>query len=136
MAFKTQIARRRMLQISAAACGSALLPSIGLAARDEFKPVIWRGIALGAPAEIKLYATNEKEARDNLRRAVAELNRLEAIFSLHQKNSALTQLNRDGELRNPPLDLVALLSKAKGISAATSRAFDPTIQPSPGLPFR
>ncbi len=123
------VTRRRMLKIAAAACGSALLPSHGYAAAEPLEPVSWRGIALGAPAEIKLYSTDRDAARTILRQAVTELRRLEAVFSLHQSESALSRLNRHGELRNPPLDLIRLVSEAKGVAAATDGAFDPTIQP-------
>lgn len=129
MRCNSQITRRRMLQISAAACGSALLSSAGWAASDSLKPVSWRGTALGAPAEIKLYTQDKGRAQELLRRVESELRRLEAVFSLYRRDSALSQLNLHGELSNPPLDLIRLLSTAKGISKATGGAFDPTIQP-------
>lgn len=129
MHFGSQITRRRMMQISAAACGSALLSSKGYAATDALEPVSWRGIALGAPAEIRLYSTDGEAGRAILRRAVTELRRLEEVFSLYQRESAISRLNRHGEIRNPPPDLIRLVSSAKGISVATGGAFDPTIQP-------
>ena len=125
----SKITRRRMLQISAAAYGSALLPSTGWAASDSLKPVTWRGTAIGAPAEIKLYTHDEGKARGLLRRVESELRRLEAVFSLYRSDSAISQLNLHGELTNPPLDIIRLLSTAKGISKSTCGAFDPTIQP-------
>lgn len=125
----SHFSRRRMLQISAAGCGSAILSSAGYVAGDILKPVLWRGIALGAPAEIRLYSADTEEARAILKRAVAEMRRLEAVFSLYQSQSALFRLNRDGTLGAPPLDLIRLLSSAKAVSAATEGAFDPTIQP-------
>lgn len=123
------ICRRRMLQVTAAACGALLLPAGARTEARHLKPVTWRGVALGAPAEIKLYAESEAAARPVLQRTVTEIRRLEAVFSLYIASSALSRLNRDGELRHPPLDLVRLASTAKGISAATGGAFDPTIQP-------
>lgn len=129
MRHKSQITRRQLLQISAAAYGSALLRSTGLAASDSLKPIIWSGTALGAPAEIKLYIRDEGKAQELLRSVESELRRLEAIFSLYRSDSALSQLNLEGELPNPPLDLIRVLSTAKGISKATAGAFDPTIQP-------
>ncbi len=121
--------RRRMLQVTAAACGTLLLPASARTGTGHLTPVSWRGIALGAPSEIKLYAESEAAARPVLQRTVAEIRRLEAVFSLYRPASALSRLNRDGRLRHPPLDLVRLVSTAKGISAATGGAFDPTIQP-------
>ncbi len=123
-----QVSRRRFLSISAAAAGAGLAPGIALAAAG---PSLhrWRGIALGAAAEIRLFHFNAELANDLLRKAVAEVRRLEAIFSLYRPDSSLSQLNRDGRLAAPPLDLVELLALAGRINAATAGAFDPTIQP-------
>src|SRR5690606_40717482 len=50
-------------------------------------------------------------ANDLLRITVAEIRRLEAIFSLYRPDSALSRLNRDGRLAGPPLDFVELLDR-------------------------
>ena len=125
----SSLTRRRALQITGAICGSALLPFRTLAKGKGFAPVSWRGVALGAPAEINLYAEDERLAQDALRRAILEIRRLEKIFSLYKPASAISRLNRNGQLHNPPLDLVRLVSTAKGVSATTGGAFDMTIQP-------
>lgn len=121
--------RRRMLQITAAACGTALLRLTARADAGSLKPVTWRGVALGAAAQITLYCEDEGVAREALDRAVREVRRLEGVFSLYLSDSAVSRLNRQGTLLNPPLDLVRLLSTAKGIAATSGGAFDPTIQP-------
>ncbi len=128
MTHKLPITRRRMLQISAAAGGMALIPAGGPWASAN-QPLVWRGIALGAPASIKLYSPAIGDARKTLERAIAELRRLEGVFSLYLPESALSRLNRHGELRYPPLELVGLFSQAKAIAFETGGAFDPTIQP-------
>lgn len=125
------LSRRRFLSIAAAAAGSAAVPG-GLAhaaPKGPTAPVVWRGIALGAPAMISLIHPDQARAERSIRRALAELKRLEAIFSLHDPKSALVKLNRNGVLRAPPLDLVRLLSMSRRLSGVTGGVFDPTIQP-------
>jgi thiamine biosynthesis lipoprotein len=60
---------------------------------------------------------------------IAELARLEAIFSLHRPDSALSRLNREGRLAEPPSELVELLAQAILISRLSDGRFDPTVQP-------
>ncbi len=121
------VTRRRMLTITAAAGVTAL--RFGSYAIAGFEAVEWRGVALGAPAMIRLYSADRSYARATLEAVAAEVRRLEAIFSLYCENSALSKLNRDGQLAHPPAELVVLLSEAKGIAETTDGAFDPSIQP-------
>jgi len=109
--------RRRFLTILA---GAAVLPALGQAATAR-----WHGIALGANAQIILEHPN---ADTLLAQALAEINRLEGLFSLHQA-SQLTTLNRDGRLESPAAELLELLSLCSSLHARTAGAFDPTIQP-------
>jgi thiamine biosynthesis lipoprotein len=122
--------RRRFLGISAAAAGLALLPFgvPGPRARAETLRV-WRGTALGAEACLQLHLPDGAAAERLIAECVAEVERLEAVFSLYRPDSALSRLNRAGELVAPPLDLVRLLSESAGFSALTGGAFDPTVQP-------
>jgi thiamine biosynthesis lipoprotein len=111
--------RRRFLAISAAAFA---LPN---AARAQ--PVYtWTGIALGAGATIRLA---HPDAAAITTRAAAEIARLEGIFSLYRADSALSQLNRDGSLAEPPFELLECLSIAGAVHHATGGRFDPTVQP-------
>jgi thiamine biosynthesis lipoprotein len=121
------ITRRAMLTITAAAGATALFHVGSRAARLE--AVEWRGVALGAPATIRLYGHERGHAQATLDAVGAEIRRLEAIFSLHRDDSALARLNRDRRLAHPPAELVTLLSQARGIAEATGGAFDPSIQP-------
>ncbi|MBI1207141.1 MAG: FAD:protein FMN transferase [Azospirillum sp.] len=129
----TSLNRRRFLGISAAAGGLALLPlppgSAAPAAGGGECALAWRGSALGAGATIRLHHPDPAEAHRLIAACVAEIARLEAVFSLFRPDSALSRLNRAGALDAPPQDLVRLLSESAGYSAATCGAFDPTVQP-------
>lgn len=112
--------RRRLLTILA---GAAVLPTLGARASTSTKQ--WRGIALGADARIVL---DHPDADGLIALAVAEVQRLEKIFSLYMADSELSKLNRDGVLNAPAFELVELLSICSRLHALTGGAFDPTVQ--------
>ena len=111
--------RRRFLAISAAALA---LPGVA-AAQPLFT---WQGVALGARATIRLA---HRDAGAITRRAAAEIDRLEDIFSLFRPDSALSRLNAAGHLDAPPFELLECLSLAGAVHTASNGRFDPTIQP-------
>ena len=119
--------RRRFIAIAAAAAG---LPFAALRADAGTPPPHrWSGIALGAAAEIVLHDPDGARARRLVARCVAEIDRLEDVFSLYRPESALCRLNRTGRLTAPPLELVALLAEARFFSERSEGAFDITVQP-------
>ena len=119
--------RRRFIAIAAAAAG---LPFAALRAGAATAPLHrWSGIALGAAAEIVLHDPDAARARRLIARCVAEIDRLEDVFSLYRPESAVSRLNRDGRLAAPPFELVALLAEARTYSERTEGAFDATVQP-------
>ena len=119
------INRRRFLSITAAMGGCLAL---GAAARAA-EPWEWRGSALGADACLRLYHPDRSAARALIRACLAELERLEAIFSLYRDDSALCRLNRDGGLAAPPPELVEVVALARSVSARSGGLFDVTVQP-------
>lgn len=119
--------RRRFLKIVAACAGyGALRADRGLATPAQH---LWRGVALGADCEIQLYHPDAKAGERLIAACVAEARRLEAVFSVYRADSALSRLNRDANLRDPPPDLLRLLSESHEIHDLTAGVFDPTVQP-------
>jgi len=118
------LTRRRILKLFAASTTLAAAP---VAAKQESLHH-WRGIALGADAQMTLCCENAAAAARLFAMAEKEVARLEAIFSLYRSDSALSMLNRNGELSNPPLELLEVLSLSGAVHRATSGAFDPTVQ--------
>ena len=116
--------RRRFLAISAVA--AAGLPGTARAAPPL---VVWRGQALGAMASIRLAHPDRMAAERLIGDCVAEIARLEAIFSLYRADSAVCRLNTEGALDAPPLELVELLSRCAAFSERTGGVFDVTVQP-------
>jgi FAD:protein FMN transferase len=119
--------RRRFIRIVGCALGLGLLPGFQLQ-RGPWR-FRWRGSALGAEARIDLWMDGSDRARRLVALCVAELDRLEGVFSLQRRDSALSILNRQGRLLRPPLELVSVLEAAGRISELTGGAFDATVQP-------
>ncbi|OJF92829.1 FAD:protein FMN transferase [Pararhizobium antarcticum] len=122
------IRRRRAICILAAAAG---LPLIGFAsaARATTQPVVWTGQALGASTTMILNSEDQNQATQLIQQVVAEVSRLEDVFSLYRSHSALSELNRSSVLVAPPTDLVSLLQTSRTLFEASGGLFDPTIQP-------
>ena len=112
------LTRRRFLMISAALA----LSSPGRAAPLHVET----GLAMGAKVTLRL---SHPDAPALAARALTEIARLEAVFSLYQPQSALARLNRDARLDVPPLELLDCLSIAGAVHAASGGRFDPTVQP-------
>lgn len=113
------LTRRRFIAISA-----AIAPSMALARTPDLH--VETGLALGAQVTLRL---QHPDAPRLAAQAMAEIQRLEGIFSLYLPGSALVRLNRDGALADPPFDLLECLGLAGSVHAASGGSFDPTIQP-------
>jgi thiamine biosynthesis lipoprotein len=117
--------RRKLLVLAAASM--ACLSAAGSSARASLYR--WTGTALGADAEIRIAGLDRDAASRAVTAAVAETERLEAIFSLYRPDSELSRLNRDGELIGPSQDFRLLLERSLAYWKATDGAFNPAIQP-------
>lgn len=116
-----RITRRRLIAISAA---WAVLPAAARAATGSMQFRI--GQAMGARASLRLA---HPDAEAIAARVMAEIDRLEDILSLYRPHSALSRLNRDGQLDAPPFELLECLSVAGSVHRASGGRFDPTVQP-------
>jgi len=96
-------------------------------------PVSWHGTAMGAPASLVLHhagtAADRAGAQAALAAMLAELQRLEALFSLYQADSWLARLNRQGQVDQAPAEFTALLQAALDMARVSKGVFDPTVQP-------
>lgn len=133
-------ARRRFIQISAAVTGAFLLGGLSplsrralaastITAHSELTTHTWSGIALGADASLQITHPDPLVAQTLIERCVAEVQRLESLFSLYRDDSALSILNRQGFLNEPSNDFLTLLDRSKEFSRLTDGMFDVTVQP-------
>jgi len=120
------MSRRRFITFVAAAAGLPLLLKAG---GSQAKPVRWDGTALGAPASIQLFHTDEAQARTAIAAGLQELKRLETIFSVYRADSSISKLNREGVLENAPDDFIVMLTRALSLAKISDGVYDPTIQP-------
>jgi len=118
--------RRRFLHLVAAVGVCSVGGIRNLSASEVHR---WDGSALGADASITLGGISDGEASGLISECLAEMERLEAEFSLYREGSALVRLNRDGVLERPSADFVEILDLSQAISSATNGVFDPTVQP-------
>ena len=123
--------RRRFLSIAGTAAVLGALPGrLALAASAASPaPTVWKGVAMGAVASMTLVHPDRAHARAMIERCMAEVERLESVFSLYRADSALSRLNAAGRLDHPPAELVELLSFALSLAQASGGAFDPSVQP-------
>ena len=118
------LSRRKLLMLAAASTTLA----VGGSSADT-RLFRWSGTALGADAEIRIAGLGRDAAARAVAAAVAETERLEAIFSLYRPASELSRLNRDGVLIGPSHDFRLLLERSLAYWQATDGAFNPAIQP-------
>lgn len=112
------LTRRRFIAISAAVAPTLALGGAG--------PHVETAVALGAQVTLRLHHPNAPRLAAL---ALAEIRRLEAVFSLYLPDSALVRLNRDGQLADPPFELLQCLSLAGAVHKASAGRFDPSVQP-------
>ncbi len=119
--------RRSILVAAALGGGLPLLPAASAPAAVPLRR--WDGVVLGAEASMILACPDAALADAVLARCLAEVARLEWIFSLYRDDSVLVRLNRDRSLDAPPPELVELLSVSASLWRATGGTFDPSVQP-------
>ena len=130
--------RRQVLIVGGLASG-ALGAGLGVgmfgdgAARAGLSAGERRGIAFGTIVSLKAVHADAGVLDRALDAAWAEIAVVEKAASLFNPESALSRLNRDGTLDNPPDALFALLAAALETAQITDGAFDPTVQPLWGL---
>ena len=123
--------RRRFLKIVGIASIGVISGTtlVKLTKENALKRVTWNGIALGSPAEITIYHPDQKEAENILSNSYKKLVQLENLFSLYKDDSQLSMLNKNGYVKNPDPDMIALLNLSKKYAEITNGAFDVTVQP-------
>ncbi len=115
--------KRRFLSITAGALSATAL---SCSRRPERQ--VWRGILFGTEVSFEVRGLSGIAFEALSTKVVAEMTRLEGLFSLYQESSQLSELNREGLLISPDPDFVALLELSHSISNQSDGLFDPTIQ--------
>jgi FAD:protein FMN transferase len=120
--------RRQMLQL-----GMGLGLGVNAAARES---LVWQERSLlgfGTTLWIKAAHTDAGRLQQALNESVKAIRSVEKQMSLFDPDSAVSRLNRLGELQNPDAELVSVLTLAQHVSQRSAGAFDVTMQPLWGL---
>ena len=120
----SRLTRRRAITIMAAACVTAggAIPST-LARRE------WHGTALGAEGHLIFHGLDRDRTDQAIAGIIAEIDRLENVFSLYRPDSEISRLNRHARLEHPSHDLQVVLASALDFWRQSDGAFNPAIQP-------
>jgi len=85
--------------------------------------------AMGTSMTFKVAHADPAVAERALNQSVADIRHIEDQMSLFRPDSAISELNRTGMLRDPHPDMVAILQIAESVSRKSNGAFDVTVQP-------
>ena len=116
--------RRQMLQL-----GMGLSLGVNATARES---LVWQErnlVGFGTTLWIKAAHTDSGRLQEALNDSVQAIRSVEKQMSLFDPSSAVSRLNRVGELRKPDADLVSVLTLAQFVSQRSAGAFDVTMQP-------
>ncbi len=85
--------------------------------------------AMGTLVTVTVLVPSRDRGETAIGRAFEEMDRLIAILSRFEGDSALTHLNIDGQLGGPPPDLLHVISRALHFHRVTGGAFDISVAP-------
>lgn len=84
---------------------------------------------MGTLVHVTVVHPQAERARELAAAAFDEIDRLEAVLSGYRPDTPVSRLNRDGVVRDPPPELVAVVRRALHFAELTGGAFDPTVAP-------
>ena len=85
--------------------------------------------AMGTHVSVTALGTSRSRLDDAIGRTFEEMERLIAIFSRYQSDSAVSELNATGWLRGPPEEMTRVVDQALALHALTNGAFDVSVAP-------
>lgn len=117
----THLGRRQFLGACTGLGAGLLVPS----RHWQTRPLLGFGTSLA----LTVGTDDPRLAEQALGLAVSDIRLVEAQMSLFNPTSALSQLNKQGELRQPHPLLVQVLTLAQEVARRSEGAFDVTVQP-------
>ena len=123
--------RRQWLRTSLG-LGAAMVGLLAAPGHATAPPLVWRERALlgfGTTLWLRAAHHDNSTVERALDAAVQAIRHVEAQMSLFDPNSAVSRLNRDGELHQPDPHLLRVLQLARQVAARSAGAFDITVQP-------
>ncbi len=84
---------------------------------------------LGTLVTISVVHSDAATAREMVAGGYAEMERLEGLLSRHRPDTPVARLNREGILRNPPAEVMAVARRSAHFHELTEGSFDITVKP-------
>jgi len=97
--------------------------------RSQQQEYVTGGVVFGTTVSLRVLHDDEATARTALAAAMDALRGVDRLMSLHRPDSAVSQLNREGQLERPDPRLLAVLQTAQSTAQLTGGTFDITVQP-------
>jgi len=85
--------------------------------------------SMGTLVTVTAIHESAAKVQDAAGSAFREMERVVAILNRYDPSSALSYLNLEGALPDPPPELLRVLGQARSFHRASAGAFDPTVQP-------
>ncbi|WP_424192043.1 FAD:protein FMN transferase [Ampullimonas aquatilis] len=128
---KTNTSRRFFLNLMGQSLLYTSLPTLAAnnAAIAEAKLFDRSGLAFGTTIKLTLAAQSGQQADAAFEQAFTEIEAVQQAASLFRPHSEISQLNRNGVLKQPSTILQELLQVAAQVSTMSRGAFDITVQP-------
>jgi len=116
--------RRRAITL----CGAATLCGLS-SCRRTAPPRTYTGFAFGTEVHFQIHGITEHEFDEVSALCTTRLTEIQSLFSLYDPDSAISRLNRDGRMANPPGEFLHLIRSALEFGEKTGGIFDITVQP-------
>jgi len=128
---KKKISRRDSLKITATTglalgLGSTLMRLVD---RDQLVKVSETHLLMGMVVNISVLSKDIFSGREAIRKTIAEMTRLIALFDYRLESSPLSQLNRTGHITGAPGELIAIIHQSQELGHLTGGAFDISVKP-------
>jgi thiamine biosynthesis lipoprotein len=114
--------RRTFIAASLGLCTAAGSPA-------EARMVTGATLAFGTTVSIAVVHPDRQAAERAIAAALCAALAVDRLMNLYSPRSEVARLNRDGILRRPSRQLLAVLGEARRLSLLTGGAFDITVQP-------
>jgi len=128
-----KLTRRKLLKIGAAGGALGTLAYFGLRSDSGLKTVRQSQPMMGTIVNLVVNGEDEAACHDGIAASTKRMEALAQMMSTYVPTSPLSQLNRDGILKNCPAELIEVFGLAREMSELSDGAFDPTVLPLVGL---
>ena len=127
------LSRRTLLKIGAAGAVLGTLAYFGVRSGSGLKAVRQSRPMMGTIVNLVVCGEDEAACRQGIAACTERMQSLSQMMSTYVADSPLSQLNRNGILKNCPAELIDVFKLALELSELSGGAFDPTVLPLVGL---